>query len=312
MRRLSFGLLLLALTTTGCTKSTNSAAPVSPNTQTSVAQAPVTQAPANNRPRIEIVREAIFSVNSENDDQALSYSEGWKKVLADADAKASGFSSDEMKAQARSEVISTAYKSVQEIRYEEEGRANIKNQKLAYLQQHPDAGFLLGYFANWAAGQLTLGCCEGHRDEPYPPLAAHATDTLGAKVTPEEMDKAFTLIIQDHNAEYQRDEELAYQHAVAEVGSYDHAESAKDAKEYLYKTYIALAVVGDFRSELVDNEGPTSEGLSKHVRKAYLIDASNRSILVELKGWLGNGLDGCHAFERVYLCAADQPGGAAN
>lgn len=312
MRHLTFGLLLLALTTTGCKKSTSSSAAIAQNTQTPVVQAPITQAPANNRPRIEIVRGAIFNVNSENDNQALSYSNGWKKVLADADAKASAFSSDEMKAEARSEFISAAHKSVDEIRYEEEGRANIKRLKLAYLQQHPDVAFLLGYFANWAAGQLTLGCCEGHRDEPYPPLAANATDTLGAKVTPEEIDKAFTLIMQDHNAEYQRIEELTYQHSIDEVGIADHANSAKAAKGYLYENYIALAVVGDFRSELVDNERPTSERLSKHVRKAYLVDASNGSILLELKGWFGNSLDGCHAFERVYLCAGDQPAEAAN
>ncbi len=280
MRHLTVGLLLLALTTTGCTKSTSSPAAVAQNAQTSLAQAPVKQAPANNRPRIEIIRDAIFSAN---DDQALSYSNGWKKVLADADAKASAFSSDEMKAEARSEVISTAHNSVEEIRDAEEGRANIKRLKLAYLQQHPDAAFLLGYFADWGGGRLTLGCCGTHRDEPYPPLPAHlAVGTLSANATPEEMDKTLTLIMHDHNSEYQRLEEINYQHSIDEVGIADHAHSATAAKGLLYKTYIALAVVGDFRSELVDNERPTPEGITKHVRKAYLIDDSNGSILVEL------------------------------
>jgi len=287
MRPLTFGLLLLALTTTGCKKPTSSSAAAAENTQTAAAQAPISQAPANNRPRVEIVRDAIFNIHdadesnfSSDEDPALSYSDGWKKVLADADAKASAFSSDEMKAQARSEVIAKADKGS----LQEEGRANIKRLKTAYLQQHPDAAFVLGYFRDWRAGRIILGCCpDTRRGEPYPPLPAkNVGGAFSADVTPENMDKALTLLVQDHNSEYQRDEELAYQHAVSEVGSYDHAASAKDAKGYLYRTYIALAVVGDFRSELVDGERPTSEGLNKHVRKAYLIDDSNGSILVEL------------------------------
>ena len=278
MRQAFALLLLVALATTGCTKSKGSQPEVQPN-----AAAPVAQAPVDNRPRVGIAKDPVFNIK---DEQALDYSDGWKNVLADADAKAAAFTSDEMKAEARSQVVAKADKW----KYQDEGRDNIKRLKLAHLQQHPDSAFLVGYYENWAQGQLSVGSGGGaYENEPTPPLVANSTmSSITAKVTPEEMDKAFTVVMHDHNSDYQRWEELEYRNLVTQAAVYDHAESARRAKNDVYYTYIALVAVGDFRSELVDSEGLTDQRLGKQVRKAYLVDPSNNVILVELSAPWGH------------------------
>jgi len=269
--RSPFLLLTIVALLSGCTKTKSATPPEEQVAQSGVAMSATPQATG---PRLDIVRDPIFAVTS---DEILSYSQGWKQVLADADAQAASFSSDEMKADARARVIAKADKP----HFEAEGAANLKRMQLAYLQQHPDSAFLLGYFVTWSDNELHVGFEGGFHFEERRPRLYTASD-FKATVSPQELDKALTQILQLHNAEYHQFDEAEYQNLVSQAAIYDRNASAGRAKNDLYNKYIALAVVGDFRPQFAEGEGSTPEKISRETRKAYLVDGSNGAVLTEL------------------------------
>jgi hypothetical protein len=266
------GMTAFVLLAVGCNRKAAQTEQPTTRAQTSQA-AEVPSQPV--RPQVEIASDPIFSVP---DGELLSYSEGWKKVLADAEARAASFGSDEMKAQARNEVLGRADKSA----LLAEAQANIRRLRLAYLQQHPDAAFVLGFYHQWGQNLLEVWCDLNYHPS-CPPLEAHAKEPLSVGVTPAEMDAALTQILRDHDSEFVRDQELESKNFLDQTGvSCGREECVRRAKMDIYFSYLACAVVGDFRPELVDNEETTPESLSRQTRKAYLVDSSSGNILAEL------------------------------
>jgi hypothetical protein len=288
-RRFVIGLIALMLFAAGCDhKAAQTEQP--PARAQSSQPVEVPSQPA--RPHLEIAGDPVFSVP---DDELLSYSEGWRTVLADAEAHAASFGSDEMKAQARNEVLARADKSA----LQAEAQANIRQLRLAYLQQHPNAAVVLGFYSvsyGWAHNRLNVGC------PPEGLLLVHSSCRSGVilavhlkykemdvGVTATEMDSALTQILKDHESEFNRDQELEAKNFLDQTGVADDREDiVKRAKDDIYPSYLACAVVGDFRAELVDNEEPTPESLSRQTRKAYLVDSSNGNILAELSNPWGH------------------------
>jgi hypothetical protein len=271
-RVFAIGLVAFMLFAAGCDRKAAQREQPTARVQPSQAQEVPSQ-PA--RPHLEIAGDPIFSVP---DDELLSYSEGWKKLLAEADARAASFGSDEMKVQARNEVLGRADKSA----LLAEAQANIRQLRLAYLQQHPDAAFLLGFYERWGQNELEVWCDQNYHSS-CPPLETHVKNLLSVGVTPAEMDTALTQILKDHDSEFNRDQELEAKNFLDQTGVADSQEDiVRRAKSDMYSKYLAIALVGDFRSELADNEEPTPESLSRQTRKAYLVDSSDGNILAEL------------------------------